>query len=767
MKKFLHMLLALALMAALLTGSVYAALDRNVFSESVRLSDATRLYSGTQLISTTSGVKAAQEHYVRYDGERDVRPIVAFGSEIYGASTINQIAKKLAGNDLSIVAGINASFFDTETGIPYGLVVTDGVLRTASTDMPSVGFFSDGSAIIGSPELELRLCTPDGGETPIFYNKRLNTSNGIGLYSRDYDSMTKNKVAAYNLLLKPTGRAEWLTMNGTLELEITGIKADTASCSIPEGHFVLSIAENSIYASALDNMKSLRQGDRVTIRTSCARDWENVMYACSGSELLVENGVPCEEFTLDSEKKSASRTAIGITKDNALILYTVDQVDSSSGGMNLAELADRMAEEGCVTALNLDGGGSTSLGAVYPGYSAGATVNSPEDGSLRACANFIFLVRDTTRARAAEQLFLYPYGMQAVLPGAQVNMTVKAADGSYMAAELPGDVSYGADGGSVSEKGVLTVDDDARGYVTVYAGSGGLETSVRLPVLDEITELSIRRAGANAGSKKLNVAGGSAVELTATAGYYGRSVAVKNGSFRWSVSEELGKIDGNGVFTAVETNQKRTGTVTVSFGDVKAELELTVVPGNPFADMKTHWAKDYVNELYLDGVLTGSTGSDGKLYYRPNDSMTRQEFVVALMRYLGVDTSLYEKTELPFEDAASIARWAQNAVKAAYKLGYMGGSSSGGKLYAKPTATISRQEAMVILARSQKLKADTTTALDQFSDASKVAKWAQPELAAMVQRGIISGSKGKLNPTGNVTRAEVAKMLYAMRTSQG
>ena len=34
----------------------------------------------------------------------------------------------------------------------------------------------------------------------------------------------------------------------------------------------------------------------------------------------------------------------------------------------------------------------------------------------------------------------------------------------------------------------------------------------------------------------------------------------------------------------------------------------------------------------------------------------------------------------------------------------------------------------------------------------RAKKWARPELAAMVERGIISGSKGKLNPTGNVTR---------------
>jgi len=104
-------------------------------------------------------------------------------------------------------------------------------------------------------------------------------------------------------------------------------------------------------------------------------------------------------------------------------------------------------------------------------------------------------------------------------------------------------------------------------------------------------------------------------------------------------------------------------------------------------------------------------------------------------------------------------------VKAAYSLGYLGGSKENGKLYANPTATITRQEAMVILARSQNLTDGGSSSLSGFSDASKVADWAKASLAAMVDRRIIGGSNGKLNPTGKVTRAEVAKMLWALENS--
>ena len=53
--------------------------------------------------------------------------------------------------------------------------------------------------------------------------------------------------------------------------------------------------------------------------------------------------------------------------------------------------------------------------------------------------------------------------------------------------------------------------------------------------------------------------------------------------------------------------------------------------------------------------------------------------------------------------------------------------------------------------------------LDSFTDVGKVSAWAKPALTAMVEKEIINGINGQLQPQGNVTRAQVAKMLYAMQ----
>ena len=196
-------------------------------------------------------------------------------------------------------------------------------------------------------------------------------------------------------------------MTGTLSATVRAVQDKTASCDIPEDCFVLAVAEDSRYASALDTMKALKTGDVVQITTSCDAAWSAVQYACGGGEMLVENGVPATEFQLDTADKLRARTAAGLKADGTLILYTVDE-SSVSAGLTLPLLAERMSKLGCVTAINLDGGGSTAAGVVYPGYSTGATVNSPSDGKLRGCANFIFLTRAATTAGQPQRLHLYP-----------------------------------------------------------------------------------------------------------------------------------------------------------------------------------------------------------------------------------------------------------------------------------------------------------------------------------------------------------------------
>ena len=185
-------------------------------------------------------------------------------------------------------------------------------------------------------------------------------------------------------MLKPvSGSDSELTLSGEMTLEVTKITQSAASCAIPAGGFVLSIAEKTSYASVLTNMKAFKVGDRVTVSVRCADEWEDVSYACGGGDLLVEDESALENFTLDTRNEQRARTAIGIKPDGTVVIYTADE-SANSAGMDLYDLADMMESLGCETALNLDGGGSTMVGVQYPGYDKCATANTPTDGSMRA-----------------------------------------------------------------------------------------------------------------------------------------------------------------------------------------------------------------------------------------------------------------------------------------------------------------------------------------------------------------------------------------------
>ncbi len=745
MKRRLTRTLSLLLAAALLTGLSAAAFEVQRQS-GLLLADSLRLER-----SYLSGGGNASEHVLYYEPEGDVTPMVVYGNTLYGRSTMDTLQEYIAEKDLTVVAGVNGSFFDMSTGIPYGMVVTDGILRT-SGDEYTVGIREDGSLQIGRPGLEVTMTT-ETAELKIHYNKALSDANGFCLYSPDYDLRTKNSVPAWHFVLEPE-EAE-LTTDTVVEAEVIRVISDTTgSVEIPKDCFVLSLSRNSPYTNAVDAAMALEIGQEITIRTTVERDWEEVLYAFGGGELLVEDGDALGGFTLDSADKQAPRTALGLTSSGDAVIYTVDR-GSRSAGMTLDQLAERMEELDCEIAINLDGGGSTCLGVTLPGEDGFTTINAPSTGEQRTTANFLFFVRETQRARDAQRLHLYPFD-GAVLPGGTVELTVLASDRNYMPAQVPSDLTLSARGGDMDG---MTFTADRTGTATVTAEGDGLSGEVKILVVETPTTLTVSREDQTSSLSKLTVETGSVTDLTAEASYLGSVLSGTDRSFLWEVSEELGAIDEDGTFTAAE--EEAEGTLTVSCGELSVELpvELKTVP---FTDLGTHWARHHIADLYFDGILNGSKDGAGQWIYRPEAPMTRQEFMVALMRYLKVDTEDYADVELPFADEDKIADWALDAIRAAYEMGYFTGSKSGDTLLAQPGNTITREQAMTILARTLNTEGDTEL-LTEFSDHEKVSDWAAPSLAAMVERKVVSGISGKLAPQGLVTRSQVAKMLYTMK----
>ena len=206
------------------------------------------------------------------------------------------------------------------------------------------------------------------------------------------------------------------------------------------------------------------------------------------------------------------------------------------------------------------------------------------------------------------------------------------------------------------------------------------------------------------------------------------------------------------------------GTITVTGGTTEKQPEdetqqpedVLEAPVAEFTDVAGNWAESYIKQAAELRLIEGYLGK-----YRPNDTMTRAEFVTILWRAMGrpeptKKTSFKDLTQDWYKDAVA---WAEeNAV--------VNGMSEG--VFA-PNGNVTREQLVTILHRL----AGTPTGMElmftsiydgQFSDSGSVGSWAKSALYWSVYKGIYCGVASEtvgetLNPRDPANRAQIAVMI--------
>ena len=153
MKHILQRAAAALLIFALSTQIGAAVLGDVLLQHTLPLSAESTLTQSTWYDGTH---RTRKENVLTYTPSADLLPSVIYGTTLYGKSTMETIEKYPQSWGFSVIAGINGSFFDVANGIPYGLVMPDGAVRT-SGNLEAIGLKADGSAVIGVPELQISL----------------------------------------------------------------------------------------------------------------------------------------------------------------------------------------------------------------------------------------------------------------------------------------------------------------------------------------------------------------------------------------------------------------------------------------------------------------------------------------------------------------------------------------------------------------------------------------------------------------------------------
>ena len=183
-----------------------------------------------------------------------------------------------------------------------------------------------------------------------------------------------------------------------------------------------------------------------------------------------------------------------------------------------------------------------------------------------------------------------------------------------------------------------------------------------------------------------------------------------------------------------------------------------VTEGKTFADIAEHKSRQAIESLASRDIINGMTED----VFSPDSTMTRAQFAAITTRALG----LAPKTNAVFSDIAADS-WYAAYIGTAYSYGIIKGTSD---TTFTPEATITREEAAVMVARAANLcgmettmgEQETLDMLAQFSDYTKSADWAREALAFCYKNNILPQDAIDILPKAEITRAEVAEMLCQM-----
>ena len=282
-----------------------------------------------------------------------------------GAGAVNgrgRLAKAVAANGAR--AAVNACYFDTD-GWVIGNCKWDGSFFGVD-DTPRSAFVVDkeGKASIQKDLSYLgTVSLPDGRTLTIKGLNRQRIADDLVLFNRNYAGSTRTNEHGREVRVSK-GRATEVSAKGNMRLDRDSL--------VLSGH-----------GANADALARVRRGDRVAIaQTLGSRLADEARLVVGGGPLLVEKGIVNvrsqeESMASDIAYGRAPRTGVGVKADGTVLLMVVDGRSQYSAGMSLKEFATYLKRFGAVSAVNLDGGGSSEM------VLDGKIMNRPSDGLER------------------------------------------------------------------------------------------------------------------------------------------------------------------------------------------------------------------------------------------------------------------------------------------------------------------------------------------------------------------------------------------------
>jgi hypothetical protein len=312
------------------------------------------------------------------------------GDKAIGVETTSSIATRH-----KAFAAINAGFFRLDNsafaGDSVGIFQVDRtILSESQNDRVALGLVNGRDrtdVVIGHIRTSSVLGFGVDSTLSVSGINRERKKGEVIIYSPEFGASTMSGDGGAEIVIRCGGK-EINFCRGT----ITAINEGKGNSPIPPDGMVISIDsgisefEHYIGSIKLHLTNDPKSSIRVVSRIIGISSPDETMPAgfdpgediVAGAPQLIKNGRV--DITWELEKSSRSfvetkhpRTAVARLKDGKFLMITVDGRSESSGGISLNDLAALLLELGATDAMNLDGGGSTTM------FLNGKVVNHPSD----------------------------------------------------------------------------------------------------------------------------------------------------------------------------------------------------------------------------------------------------------------------------------------------------------------------------------------------------------------------------------------------------
>ena len=505
---------------------------------------------------------------------KDPYTLVDFGTSdpLEKRTVVTELAKMHTMEKNHVVGAVNASFFHMDSGKPAFLLSKNDRIKylgSAAGVEASFGINSEKTAQIAPYTIDI-VATHNGQPIKISSYNRSRTNNSSILYTSSFRySDTRANNAGYEVVVSglPKSIDQQTSFGEKLTGKVSAIRpyGQGTSSKIPNDGFVLSAT-----GTKMEDLKDMAIGDDVSIELNINEEWKGANSILASGPLLVDDGKVNTNIVHSTAALRTARTAIAIdTTGKKVFMVTIDSgKKGKSEGLTLNELASQLVKMGAYKAINLDGGGSTTMAARIPGNRYASLVNVPSGGSQRAVSAIMEVISTAPYGQPAK-ITVNQNGKTNLLVGADATYNVTSALDSYNnvlgVASNPATYTVEGNIGRLNQSKFIA-EKAGTGSVVVKAGTA--VTKVPVTVVAQPTKLTSNVSSIYIGKGKSDKISISAFDKA------GKNLVFNSNQVKWSVSGKIGNIKADGTFTSGQAEAK--GSIIATLNGKKLTIPVTV-----------------------------------------------------------------------------------------------------------------------------------------------------------------------------------------------